>query len=237
MHAWFSNLSSNERMIKKDEKKFKFEFLIGWLIRLYNERCWVLPLVFLSIWAWKSKVSKPFWRFCTKIKLLYTVETIEMILTDLGLRLSTKKVLLEDESKASGKVILAVFDNCLVNFKTSYEGIRDNGDGSRAYLFINWLIAFIDKSDVPDAYDPAAINGLWTEPTSVSVLNWLLDTQAINNHINNSCIAMWNKINVNVLDILNHPPVTPATKSWFIYQAHVPTDNGTAAGYSGQEVA
>jgi hypothetical protein len=55
-------------------------------------------------------------------------------------------VLLEDESKASGKAILAVFDNCLINFKTSYEGIRDNGDGSRAYFFIYWLIAFIDKT-------------------------------------------------------------------------------------------
>jgi hypothetical protein len=146
VNPWFSNLSFNERLMKKQENEFKFEFLIGWLIRLFNERCWVLPLVFLSIWSWKSKVPKPFWRFCTKIKLLYTLETIEMILTDLGLRLSTKKVLLEDESKASGKVILAVFDNCLINFKTSYEGIRDHGDGSRASLFIYWLIAFIDKT-------------------------------------------------------------------------------------------
>lgn len=42
---------------------------------------------------------------------------------------------------------------------------------------------------------------------------------------------MWNKVNNgNVLGILDHP-LTPATKSWFNYQPHVPTDNGTA-GYS-----
>lgn len=48
-----------------------FEFIIAWLIRLLNCRCWVLPLVFLSIWAWKSRIAKPFWIFCCKIRLIH----------------------------------------------------------------------------------------------------------------------------------------------------------------------
>ena len=46
-----------------------------------------------------------------------------------------------------------------------------------------------------------------------------------------ACVNMWNKCNNgNVLSILDHP-LTPATKSSFYYQPHVPTDNGTA-GYT-----
>jgi hypothetical protein len=82
-----------------------------------------------------------------------------------------KKQLSDENGKASGQVILAVFDNCLINFKTSYEGIRDNGDGSRAYLFINWLVAFIDKTDVLQDYDPTAANGKPSLPPLLPLTN------------------------------------------------------------------
>jgi hypothetical protein len=160
MNTFVSQMAASERLKRQQRDLYKFEVMMGWLLRLVNGRCWVLPLVFLSIWAWKSRVPKPFWLFLRKIKLLYSKETTEMILTDLGIRVSLEQSFNNVNSKYSSKVILAVFDNCLVKFKTSYEGIRDDGDGSRPYLFINWLTAPVLEVDVPAAYDPDAVNGM-----------------------------------------------------------------------------
>jgi hypothetical protein len=50
--------------------------------------------------------------------------------------------------------MLGCFDNCLCKFGTSYEGIRDDGDGWTSYLFINWFLAPIDSEDVPADFNP-----------------------------------------------------------------------------------
>jgi len=108
-----------------------FEVIMAWLFRLLSGRCWVLTIVMLSLWAWKSRVPKPFWGLLSRLRLLYTKATTEMIAKDLGYRA------LRQDRRSSGKVSLSVMDNCLVNFNTSFEGRQ--GEGNWAYLMVNWF--------------------------------------------------------------------------------------------------
>jgi hypothetical protein len=147
----FCRLPEDQRIVRQKSLRFVFELIIGWLVRLFNSRCWVLPIVILSLWAWKCRVPKPFWTLLTSWRLLYSKETTEMIAKDLGLRVQRPRFY---PGTASRKVILAVFDNCLCKFGTSFEGVREDGDGSVSYLFINWFLAPIDAADVPDDFDP-----------------------------------------------------------------------------------
>jgi hypothetical protein len=61
---------------------------------------------------------------------------------------------------ASRALCIAVFDNCLIKFGTSYEGIRSTGDGSRACLFINWFIMPVKAEDVPTSWQTLAPEGV-----------------------------------------------------------------------------
>lgn len=56
-----------------------------------------------------------------------------MIATDLGRRVMHPAAF---PKHATRKVSLTVFDNCLVKFSKSYEGVKNDGDGSFSYLFI-----------------------------------------------------------------------------------------------------
>ena len=121
----------------KAQMRFAYELLIGWLVRLHNNKSWVLPIVVLSIWFWKSRASRGIWAVGSRYRFLYSKKTVELLLTDLGKRV-------EDIGSyppwASRSVALCVCDNCLVKFSTNYEGCRDNGDGSWDYLFVNWFL-------------------------------------------------------------------------------------------------
>jgi hypothetical protein len=129
--------------------------IIAILLRWYNSRCWVLPIVILSLWALKSKVPTPFWHTLSKWKILYHKQTTEMIATDLGLRAENFP------AWASRRLCIVAFDNCLINFATAYEGIRALGEGSRPYLFINWFLRPINVAEIPVALDTLAPEGLF----------------------------------------------------------------------------
>lgn len=147
----FCRRTEEERTETQSSLRFVFEFIIAWLVRLFNGKCWVLPIVLLSLWAWKTKVPKPFWALLCRWRMLYSKEKTEDFLTDLGMRISWPR---NYPAAASLKVGLAVFDNCLCKFPTSFEGIREDGDGSVSYLFCNWLTVPVFSVDVHDSYDP-----------------------------------------------------------------------------------
>ena len=101
-----------------------------------------------------GRIPKPFWSFLSRSRLLCTLETIENIALDLGNRVQSP---FHFPEWASRRIAIAVFDNCLVKFDTSYEGVRADGDGSRQYPFINWLSSYIHQDDVPTIIDPGGI--------------------------------------------------------------------------------
>ena len=130
-NVWFCTQSAIARAEYRKKCRFTFELMLGWLVRLYNSHCWVFPIVLVSLWALKCRVPKPFWNFLSRSRLLYTKETTENIALDLGNRVQSPFYFPE---WASRRIAIAVFDNCLVKFDTSYEGVRADGDGSRQYL-------------------------------------------------------------------------------------------------------
>lgn len=151
--AFYCKQSMSYRSERDNESRLVFQFIMAWLLRLLNIKCWVLPIVLLSLWAWRSKVPKPFWRLLSRWRLLYSKETTEMIAADLGHRA------LRNPEWASKKLSFSVMDNCLVNFKTSFEGIREQGDGLRSYLMVNWLTSPVSASDTesPNFMSPSGI--------------------------------------------------------------------------------
>lgn len=153
-NVWFCTQSAIARAEYRKKCRFTFELMLGWLVRLYNSHCWVFPIVLVSLWALKCRVPKPFWNFLSRSRLLYTKETTENIALDLGNRVQSPFYFPE---WASRRIAIAVFDNCLVKFDTSYEGVRADGDGSRQYSFINWLSSYIHQGDVPTIIDPGGI--------------------------------------------------------------------------------
>ena len=84
--ATFCTLSANARAQRESSVRGTFEFIMAWLFRLLNSKCWVLPIVLLSLWAWRSKVPRPFWELLSRWRFLYNKKTTEMIASDLGNR-------------------------------------------------------------------------------------------------------------------------------------------------------
>lgn len=138
--AFYCRQSSFYRTQRDEEFRFIFELIMAWLLRLLNLRCWVLPIVILSLWAWRSKVPRPFWQLLSRWRFLYDKRTTEMIASDLGHRA------MQYPEWGSKKLSLSVMDNCLVNFRASFEGIRNQGDGLTAHLMVNWLTSPIPAS-------------------------------------------------------------------------------------------
>ena len=161
-NAWFCAQSEYERVRRQEALRFIFELIMGWLIRLYNTRCWVLPNVILSLWALRSKVPTPFWDLLTRWRLLYSKDTTTTIATDLGLRVQRPCFYPDTASRV---VAISVGDNCLCKFPTSFEGIRADGDGTQNYLFINWLLAPVAYEDVPAEVDP----GEWLDNSFTTI--------------------------------------------------------------------
>ena len=82
-------------------------------------------------------------------------------------------------TEASRKVILCVFDNCLIPFRTSFEGSRGSGDGSWHYLFINWFSVPLQAMDVPLDFDPSSTSMTAANtPRLITVVTFLLPTPA-----------------------------------------------------------
>ena len=128
--AFFCSLSAHKRAQRTSDFRLVFEFVMAWLFRLLNSTCWVLPIVLLSLWAWRSKVPRPFWELLCRWRLLYDKSTTDMIASDLGNRV------LRYPQSGSRKESLSVMDNCLVRFDTSFKGVREDGDGSQVCYMV-----------------------------------------------------------------------------------------------------
>ena len=64
-----------------------------------------------------------------------------MIAADLGQRA------LPNREWASKKLTFSVMDNCLVNFKALFKGIRERGDGLTSHQMMNWPISPMTASN------------------------------------------------------------------------------------------
>ena len=144
-NIYFCRQDEGTRIAMREQMRFAYELLLGWLVRLHNGKCWVLPLIVISIWFWKSRASRGIWKVGSRYRFLYSKGTIELLLTDLGKRIQD---IGSYPAWASRSVAICVCDNCLVKFSTNYEGCRDNGDGSWDYLFINWFLRPIAAADI-----------------------------------------------------------------------------------------
>ena len=84
----FNAIFVSQSMAKRREMvanmKYAFELMIRWIVRLYNGKCWVLPIVVLSLWFWRCKAPQRIWDVCSHTRLLYTKRTTENIEFDLG---------------------------------------------------------------------------------------------------------------------------------------------------------
>lgn len=161
-NPWYCNQNEDDRGFRMRKLNYVINVIIALLLRWYNGRCWVLNIVILSLWALKCHVPTPFWSVLGKWKLLYSKQTTEMIATDLGRRAEIFP------AWASRAICIAVFDNCLIKFNTSYEGIRSLGDGSRPYLFINWFIIPIKAEEVPISLQTLSSEGFLTSVVFMS---------------------------------------------------------------------
>ena len=120
-NAYFCSQSEARRAEMQGQMAFSFELIIGWLLRLFNQKCWVLPIIVLSLWFLRCKAPRGVWDVGSKFRLLYSKRTTEMIAIDLGNKIQQPCYY---PTWASRKVALCVFDNCLVKFGASYhEGI------------------------------------------------------------------------------------------------------------------
>ena len=175
-NAFFVSQSVVKRRELVANMEFAFELMIGWIVRLYNGKCWVLPIVVLSLWFWRCEAPQGIWDVCSRTRLLYTKKTTENIAFDLGKKVQEVRSF---PTEASRKVILCVFDNCLIPFRTSFEGSRGSGDGSWHYLFINWFSVPLQAMDVPLDFDPSSTSMTAANtPRLITVVTFLLPTPA-----------------------------------------------------------
>jgi hypothetical protein len=85
--ATFCMLSANARAQRESSVRGTFEFIMAWLFRLLNSKCWVLPIVLLSLWAWRSNVPRTILETPQSMKIpLELKKTTIMIASDLGNR-------------------------------------------------------------------------------------------------------------------------------------------------------
>ena len=150
-NTYFFNQNQAKRQRIVEKYRFAFELMVGWIIRLWNEKLGVFPCCVLSLWALRCRVPGPFWDVLRKIRLLYGKGYTRGLALDVGKRIEDPE---HFPNSASRKVIAGVGDNCLVKFSRSYEGVKDEGDGSFPYLFINWIAFPIEEEVVPADYDP-----------------------------------------------------------------------------------
>ena len=164
-NPWYCHQKSWKRAEIAKKTAFTLELMVGWIVRLYNSKMHVFPIVVLSFWALRCSVPKLFWNACRKVKLLYSRDKTEAIALDVGRRVQHPT---NYPTWASRKVVMGAGDNCLIKFNTSYEGCRDDGDGRHSYLFINWFTRPVRAINVPDEYDPT--KGATTSPLLLFVL-------------------------------------------------------------------
>ena len=109
-----------------EKRRFAFELMIGWMVRIYNQFALVFPVILLSLMALKCRIPKLFWSVLSRVRLLYDEKFTKQLALDLGQRIQLPR---NYPGNASRLIGIGTFDNCLMKFLTSYEGVRSGGDG------------------------------------------------------------------------------------------------------------
>jgi hypothetical protein len=65
-------------------RSFVLNFMIGWLVRLFDQRIFVFSHVVLSLMALRCRVPKMFWGVLAANRILYSYDTALMFATDMG---------------------------------------------------------------------------------------------------------------------------------------------------------
>ena len=256
MNQYFVGCNASKRLKIIDKYRFTFELMIGWLIRLYNEKLGVFPCCVLSLWALRCRVPGPFWEVLQKMRLLYCKGYTRGLALDVGKRIESPE---NFPSWASRKIIAGVGDNCLIKFSCNYEGCKEDGDGSFPYLFINWISLPVPAECVPPEYNPTegsnsscffSFNNQGHiqlvrpgEPLKtgaqpvVQTKQWLLDSHAVVQHKHEAWYMALGKAQAPCTEgriaacqrVLDRPTDHASVRNRQIYQRHVPTNTGTAA--------
>lgn len=150
-NRYFVNQGPEKRLKIIDSAAFAFELMIAWLLRLYNRHYFVFPIVILSLWMLRSHMPRPCWTPLQKLGLLYSQEWTETLALDVGERVCNRA---RYPAWASKKVVMGAGDNLMIKFQTNFEGLRQEGEGNYAYLFINWFVLLLAASSIPEDYDP-----------------------------------------------------------------------------------
>ena len=204
-----------------EKRRFAFELMIGWMVRIYNQFALVFPVILLSLMALKCRIPKLFWSVLSRVRLLYDEKFTKQLALDLGQRIQLPR---NYPGNASRLIGIGTFDNCLMKFLTSYEGVRSGGDGNVNYNFVNWFTSPVHEDDIPAGL-ASQLDSPWDELiTNEVVIGWIDDSEGILEHLETD----WTHFTT-ADSVLDHPEYA-SNRPKMIYQNHVPTINGTA-GY------
>ena len=231
---WFCRQGAAKQQDIMDRRRFVFEFMIGWLVRWYNKNALVFPMLCLSLLALRCHLSTMFWNALLHLRLLYSKDFTQRLALDMGDRLQLLD-LQRSKNRECDRVAIATFDNCLLRFDTSYEGVsHDERDGNSQYMLINWNYMLIgNQHTCTEEYDYNS-SSWWVPITHEAVVAWLLDSDPLKELINedwSNGLKFLQNENGYPINVLNHPDYNPPYgRSIVSYQNHIRTLHGTA-GY------
>lgn len=114
------------------------------------------------------------------MRLLYSKDVTEKLGISVGERVQRLEWF---PKSASLSVVIAFGDNCLLNFQTSYEGCKDDGDGNFLYQTINWQVRPVPSHQVPAEYDPTQGPPLTCDAAAhTATIQFLTDHAALMQH-------------------------------------------------------
>ena len=159
-YLWDHTISTNnnkkwtedKRTDHKKQMMFAMSCMIGWLIRIGWPGIYVFPIVVLSLFLLSIKHSSEGWKVTSKLRLSYDKSFTQRLARDLGRR-KMDTALERRMPWASQTLGLAVVDNFLHKFKTSYEHVEES---NHYYQTINWITVPIPAAFVPPEYDPSS---------------------------------------------------------------------------------
>ena len=191
----------------------------------------VFPLVVLSLLAVRCSVPRMFWDVLSSGQILYSYSTSRMIARDLGnIVMSPTSIPLD---LASAVVMLAAYDNCMVQLRTNHEHVAAERCNDK-YQTCNWLTRWLPNTYDAEIKEALRENGGWNDRGSpLRVVDALTDYDAFANYdasiwiffIN---IALSSSHDVPCVDVLHHPDCESKGADPLVFQFHAPTQHGTA---------
>lgn len=206
-------------------RSFVLNFMIGWLVRLFDQRIFVFSHVVLSLMALRCRVPKMFWGVLSANRILYSYDTALMFATDMG-NLVMHAPPPEDASKY---VMLAVYDNCQYKLGTNYEHAVEQRRNDR-YDCCNWFTMYLPNTMDPEIRECLSEKKGWNNreaPIRVrTALTNFDDFGRLLGDVWSFCVDVL--LEDGEFALLYHPDVDGA-QDRIIIQHHVPTEHGTAA--------